>query len=105
KIEARCKALILDLTDVYHIDSAALVTFIDYYREAAQHGGVLCLCGVNEGLRPVFDTLKQGALLPIFATVADAVAALERREIQPYGTLSVMTDESSAIALRELARG
>lgn len=105
KIEARCKALILDLTDVYHIDSAALVTFIDYYREAAQHGGVLCLCGVNEGLRPVFDTMKQGALLPIFVTVADAVAALKCHEIQPYGTLSWATDESSAIALRELARG
>jgi anti-sigma B factor antagonist len=104
KIEARCKALILDLTDVYDIDSGALLTFIEYYQDAGEHGGVLCLCGVNEGLKPIFDTVQLGALLPIFETVADAVAAVARREVQPYGQIALVADESGEIAPRVLAR-
>jgi anti-sigma B factor antagonist len=81
KIEARCKALILDLTDVYYIDSAVVAAFIEYYRDAGEHGGVLCLCGVNEGLKPIFDAVELGTLLPMFDTVIDAVAAITRGEI------------------------
>jgi len=90
KIEARCKALILDLTDVYDIDTSALATFIEYYRDAGEHGGVLCLCGVNEGLKPIFDAVKSGTLLPMFDTVADAVAAITHGEIQPYGKIALV---------------
>jgi anti-anti-sigma factor len=100
KIEARCKALILDLTDVYHIDSDALITFIEYYRDASEHGGVLCLCGVNEGLKPIFETVRMGAFLPIFETVADAVAAVRRREIEPYSEIALVAAGSSEIAAR-----
>jgi anti-anti-sigma factor len=89
KTEARCKALILDLTDVYDIDSSALTTFIEYYRDAGKHGGVLCLCGVNEGLKPIFDTVELGTLLPMLETVADAVGAVTRGEIQPYGKIAL----------------
>jgi anti-anti-sigma factor len=104
KIEARCKALILDLRDVYHIDSGALMTFIEYYRDACEYGGVLCLCGVNEGLKPVFDGVQLGALLPIFETVADAVAAIARREVLPYSQSALVADESGEIAMRALAQ-
>jgi anti-anti-sigma factor len=89
KIEARCKALILDLTDVYDIDSSALATFVEYYRDAGEYGGVLCLCGVNEGLRPIFDAVELGTLLPMFDTVADAVAAITQGEIQPHGKITL----------------
>ncbi|MEY2491267.1 MAG: hypothetical protein QOH24_218 [Verrucomicrobiota bacterium] len=104
KIEARCKALILDLTDVYDIDSGAVMTFIEYYRDAREHGGVLCLCGVNEGLKPIFDSVQLGASLPIFETVADAVAAVARREIQPYSQSALVPNESGEIAVRVVAQ-
>ena len=84
KIEARCKALILDLSEVYDIDASAVAAFIEYYRESGEHGGVLCLCGVNEGLKPVFDTVEMGNSLLMVETVADAVAAVTRGEVQPY---------------------
>jgi anti-sigma B factor antagonist len=90
KIEARCKALILDLTDVYYIDSSALATFIEYYRDAGEHGGVLCLCGVNEGLKPIFDAVELATLLPMFDTVVDAVAAVTHSEIQPFGKIALL---------------
>src|SRR5437879_3341215 len=81
KIEARCKALILDLTDVYDIDSSAVATFIEYYREAGKYDGVLCLCGVNEGLKPIFETLEMGNLSLMVETVSDAVVAVARGEV------------------------
>jgi anti-sigma B factor antagonist len=90
KIEARCKALTLDLTDVYDIDSAALAAFIEYYCHASEHGGVLCLCGVNEGLKPIFDTVPLGTLLPMLHTVSDAVAAITRGEVQPYDETALL---------------
>jgi|SRR5438874_13041316 len=85
KSETRCKALILDLSEVYDIDSSAVATFFEYYREAGEYGGVLCLCGVNEGLKPIFDTVEMGNSLLLVETVADAVAAVTRGEVQPYG--------------------
>src|SRR5437588_3092108 len=73
KLEARCQALILDLTEVDGIDSSAVTAFVEYYRDAAGHGGVLCLCGVEQGLKPVFETVELGNSLPVVDNVADAI--------------------------------
>jgi anti-anti-sigma factor len=100
KIEARCKALILDLTEVYDIDSSAIATLIEYYRDAGRRGGVLCLCGVNEGLKPIFEGVQLGNSLAMFDSVADAVAAITRGEIQPYGN-AVSTSDRTLISLQE----
>ena len=43
KIKARCPSLILDLSAVDYIDSTGLATIIEYFRDAAEYGGVLCL--------------------------------------------------------------
>src|SRR5438270_12982134 len=70
KIAARCKALILDLTEVYDIDSSAIATLVEYHREAGRHEGVLCLCGVNEGLKPIFEAVELEDSLAMFGSVA-----------------------------------
>ena len=85
KLEARCQALILDLTEVYSISAGAVAAFVEYYRNAAQHGGVFCLCGVGQGSKPVFETVELGTSLPMVDNVADAIAGITRDEIRPYG--------------------
>ena len=104
KIKARCKALILDLTEVYDIDSSAIATLVEYYRDAGRQGGVLCLCGVNEGLKPIFETVQLGNSVAMFDCVADAVAAIRRGEIQPYGNAASTTDRDTDIPARMLSR-
>ena len=104
KIEARCKALILDLTEVYDIDSSAIATLVEYHRDAGRQGGVLCLCGVNEGLKPIFEAVQPGNSVAMFDSVADAVAAVKRGEIQPYGHATLTTDRDTEIPATMLAR-
>ena len=104
KIAGRCKALILDLTEVYDIDSSAIATLVDYYRDAGRQGGVLCLCGVNEGLKPMFEAVELGKCLAMFDSVADAVAAITRGEIQPYGPAASTTHRDTDISARILSR-
>ena len=104
KIAARCQALILDLTEVYDIDSSAIATLVEYYRDAGQHGGVLCLCGVNEGLKPMLEAVELGDSLAMFDSVADAVAAITRGEIQPYGNAAPTTQPDTDIPARILSR-
>ena len=104
KIAARCKALILDLTEVYDIDSSAIETLVEYYREAGRQEGVLCLCGVNEGLKPMFEAAELGNSLAMFGSVADAVAAIMRGEVEPYGNTASTTDGDIDIPIRMLGR-
>jgi anti-anti-sigma factor len=104
KIAARCQALILDLTEVYDIDSSAIATLVEYYRDAGRHGGVLCLCGVNEGLKPMLAAVELGDSLAMFDSVADAVAAIRRSEIQPYGYAAPTTQPDTDIPARILSR-
>ena len=104
KLEARCKALILDLTDVYGINAGAVTAFVEYYRDAAGHGGVLCLCGVDKGLKRMFEAVEVGKCLAMFDSVADAVAAITRGEIQPYGPAASTTHRDTDISARILSR-
>lgn len=106
--EARCKALILDLSDVYEIDPAAVKTLIDYYSQAAVYQGVLCLCGVNEGLKPVFEAVETGDLLPMRDTVPEAIAAIKQGEIRPFEPTLVVVNhthsEHTRISVRTAPR-
>jgi len=104
KIAARCKALILDLTEVYDIDSSAIATLVEYHRDAGRQGGVLCLCGVNEGLKPIFEAVQLGNTVAMFDSVADAVAVIRRGEIQPYGNAASTTDQDTDIPAKMLGR-
>ena len=93
--EARCNALILDFTEVYGIAPLAIASLIEYLQEAARYGGVLCLCGVNEGLKPLFESVEAGEAVPMRDTVPEAIAAIEHGEIQPFNAAAVLVDTHS----------
>jgi len=58
KLNKRCPALVVDLTAVDFIDSTGLATLIEYHRDAAAHGGVFSLAGVNPNLKAIFDVVQ-----------------------------------------------
>lgn len=83
KVGSRCPALIVDLSGVNFIDSAGLAALIEYFRDASYHGGVLCLTGLNETLRTVFEIVRLDSVIPMFATVAAARLAFRHGTVRP----------------------
>jgi anti-sigma B factor antagonist len=83
KIEARTPTLVLDLSKVGYIDSNGLATIMEYFRDAAKYGGILCLAGLNEHLKVIFEIVRLDKAIPMFATVPEAIAALKRGCVQP----------------------
>lgn len=83
KIEKHTPALVLDFDDVSFIDSSGLAAIIEYFRDSADHGGVLCLTGLNDSLHTIFEIVRLDQVIPIFASTAEAIAAVKRGDVQP----------------------
>jgi anti-sigma B factor antagonist len=84
KINAHCQALIVDLAHVTFIDSTGLSVIIQYFRDSARHGGVLCLCALNEELKGIFRIVGLDRTIPMFETLDDAANAISAGSVQPY---------------------
>src|ERR1700761_6060040 len=75
KLAARAPALVLDLSKVSYVDSTGLAAIIEYFRDSGEHGGVLCLVGLNDQLKSIFKIVRLNETIPIFATTGEAVDA------------------------------
>src|SRR5206468_4079436 len=76
KLNKRCPALVVDLTAVDCIDSSGLATLIEYHRDAAAHGGILSLAGVNPNLKAIFVVVQFEKVLAVFGLSTDARPSL-----------------------------
>ncbi|HEV3409736.1 MAG TPA: STAS domain-containing protein [Chthoniobacterales bacterium] len=76
KRDARCPALLLDLTAVEFIDSTGLAVILAYVRDTTAYDGRFCIGGVSENLRSIFEIVRLDRAIPIFADVAAAKHAL-----------------------------
>jgi anti-sigma B factor antagonist len=85
KIKARCPTLIIDLSGVTFIDSAGLAAIVEYFRDAADHQGVVCLTGLDHNLRMTFEIVRLDQVIPIFRTKTEAIAELKAGTVQPPG--------------------
>ena len=81
KIKARCPVLILDLSGVDFIDSTGLAAVIEYFRDAAEYEGILCLTGLNETLKAIFEVVMLDKAIPIFASTPAAKIALKEGRV------------------------
>jgi anti-sigma B factor antagonist len=84
KLNEHCPALVVDLSAVDFIDSTGLATLIEYHRDAASHGGVFCLAGINPNLKAIFDVVQFDKVLAIFPSVLEAKAAIKLGRVPPY---------------------
>jgi anti-anti-sigma factor len=78
KLKENCPALVLDFAAVRYIDSRGIATVIEYLRDCARHGGTVCLAALHPDVKPIIDTVRLETVMPIFARVDDAVAAMNR---------------------------
>src|ERR1017187_8245098 len=67
--------LIVDLTDVVHIDSAGLSALLLAQRQMRIHDGELRLVGLNEDVRSLLAVTQLDRILPVFNTVNEALEA------------------------------
>jgi anti-sigma B factor antagonist len=72
--------LIIDMSGVTSIDSAGLGAMIAAYILAKKASRKLSFAGMNERVKAVTDTSRLSQVLPIYATVKDAEAALSKHE-------------------------
>ena len=83
KVQARCRALVIDLSAVTFIDSSGLAAIIEYFRDSSDCDGVLCLAGLNDTLETVFEIVRLDKVIPIFETRSEAIAALKAGTVAP----------------------
>src|SRR5665213_3602898 len=68
-------AIIVDLSEVQHVDSAGLSALLLGQRQMRLNGGELRLAGLNESIRNLLEITQLNRMFPIFATVPDALKA------------------------------
>lgn len=74
--KAKRPALLLDFAGVDYVDSSGLATLVEYVRLVQGFGGRLALAEVTERVRTIFDLVRLSEIFPIYATLAEAKAAL-----------------------------
>lgn len=83
KLKAHCPALIVDLAGVKFIDSTGMSVIIEYFRDIAEHNGVLCLCCLNDELKSIFKIVGLDRSIPMFGSVEEAANAIAKGELAP----------------------
>ena len=76
RTEAPATALVLDLTLVPYVSSAALRLFLSTSRRVGDSGGRLIFCGLTENVRQVFAISGFDTIFEIHADRDGALAAL-----------------------------
>ncbi len=74
--KARRGALLLDFAGVEYVDSSGLATLVEYVKKVQSFGGRLALAEVSARVRTIFDLVRLSEIFPIYATLAEAKAAL-----------------------------
>jgi anti-sigma B factor antagonist len=79
--------LVMDLSGVDFLDSTGLGVIVGVLKRARTHGGELAIAGAENHVRKVFDITRISDVLPMFATVEEACAAITSEEPVSGGTV------------------
>jgi anti-sigma B factor antagonist len=77
RLNARCPALVLDFSEVEFIDSRGIATILEYLRDCATYGGRVALAALNPVVKPIIDIVRLDTVMPIYTSVAEAIATLK----------------------------
>jgi len=78
QLNARHFRLIIDLSEVAYLSSSGLRVLLRARRQAQAGGCDVVLCALNERVAEVFEMIGFNNLFRIFATAAEAAAALAK---------------------------
>lgn len=85
---ARSGAIVLDVSEVGHVDSTALGVLVGSMRRLHADAREMRLVGAGPRLRLLLQLTQLDAMFPTHATVADALAAEHSKTLnEPGGTL------------------
>ena len=79
-------AIVLDVTEVRHLDSTALGAIVGCLRRVHGAGREMRLVGVGHRLQLLLQLTNLAAMFPTHATVPDALAAEHARSADPAAT-------------------
>ena len=78
QLNARHFRLVIDLSEVAYMSSSGLRALLRARRQAQSGGGDVVLCAMNQRVTEVFEMIGFNNLFRIFATAAEAAAALAK---------------------------
>jgi anti-anti-sigma factor len=73
---AGAKKLALDFSNLDYISSAGLRVLLGVAKKLRSSGGTLGMFGLNQSVREVFDISGFSSILPVYASEAEALAAM-----------------------------
>jgi anti-anti-sigma factor len=76
--EVDAQGLIIDLSDVHHVDSVGIGVLVNALMSRKKHGGSLVLAGVNERVMAVLKGTQVDQLFRFADSTADAAAMMTR---------------------------
>lgn len=72
-VETTPERLVVDLSEVSHIDSAGVGTLVEIFRRMKAANGQMSLVGLQPRVRGVFEITKLDRFFPIFKTTDEAL--------------------------------
>ncbi|CAN5596967.1 STAS domain-containing protein [soil metagenome] len=72
-IAAKPPLLVVDLSKVSYIDSSGLAVLIEAMQNVGSYGGKFALCGLQDGVRPIFEIARLDQVFRIFPDAASAL--------------------------------
>jgi len=97
--------LIVDLTEVRHIDSAGLSALLLAQRQMSIHEGELRLAGVTEEVRSLLEMTQLDRVFQIFNTVDEALEGIEPEAILEEIGAGSLGSDARAVRLGAIAAG
>jgi anti-sigma B factor antagonist len=74
-IRKRPARLVVDLTGVTYIDSSGLAVLIEGMQDVEEYGGRFGLAGLQDNVRPIFETARLDQVFLIYPHVDAALSA------------------------------
>ena len=74
--DARCRSVVIDLSQTEYCGSTALGLFLKIWKLTRSNKGKMSFCGLSANEKEVFATMKLDSLWPICDTLDESLAAV-----------------------------
>jgi anti-anti-sigma factor len=74
--------LIIDLSNLRFIDSIGTLNLINIHIKTKRRGGNMCLFGINNDIKDVFDTVGLDKLVPLYNDMKEAISGLKKKKTE-----------------------
>ncbi|MCP4899495.1 MAG: STAS domain-containing protein [bacterium] len=80
-LECGINRLVLDFSLVEFLDSSGLGSVVVTFHRTRKAGGNLCVCGLNQSIRSVFELTLLDEVIPICDTWQEGIEAVKKQPV------------------------